>query len=157
MSHKKSPRTVAHDPQFSSHDLILLLENGGVKHWKSAPYNPDANLRAETAVKSTKRILTSNTKSDGSPNWDSIKRALLQHRNTPVQDLAISPAQILFDRPIRVHLPVKPGLFQPSEVWVSAKDQRESALRHRVAVGKERWSEHTNVLPDLKQGQNFFI
>ena len=30
-------------------------------------------------------------------------------------------------------------------------------LRHRVAVGKERWAEHTKVLPDLKQGQNVFI
>ena len=30
-------------------------------------------------------------------------------------------------------------------------------LRHRVAVGKERWAEHTKVLPDLKPGQNVFI
>ena len=143
--------------QFISHDLVSFLEKWGVKHRKSAPYNPHANLRAETAVKSAKRILTLNTKSDGSPNWDSIKRALLQHRNTPVQDLAISPAQMLFGRPIRDHLPVKPGLFQPSEVWVTARDQRELALRHRVAVGKERWAEHTKALPDLKPGQNVFI
>ena len=130
-------------PQFSSHDLVLLLENWGVKHRKSAPYNPHINLGADTVVKSAKCILTSNTKSDVSPNWDSIKRALLQHRSTPVQDLAISPAQMLFGRPIRDHLPVKPGLFQPSEVWVTARDQRELALRHRVSQGGERWAEHT--------------
>ena len=41
-------------PQFSSHDLVLLLEKLGVKHRKSAPYNPHANLRAETAVKLAK-------------------------------------------------------------------------------------------------------
>ena len=64
---------------------------------------------------------------------------------------------MLFGRPIRDHLPVKPGLFQPSEVWVTARDQRELALRHRVAVGLERWSEHTKALPDLKPGQNVFI
>ena len=90
-------------PQFSSHDLVLFLEKWGVQHRKSAPYNPHANLRAETAVKSAKRILTSKSKSDGSPNWDSIKRATLQHRNTSVQDLALSPAQMLFGRPIRDH------------------------------------------------------
>ena len=110
-----------------------------------------------TAVKLAKRILTSNARSDGSPIWDSIKRALLQHRNTSVQDLALSPAQMLFGRPIRDHLPVKPGLFQPSEVWVTARDQRELALRQRVAVLKERWSEHKKALPDLKPEQNVCI
>ena len=109
-------------PQFISHELASFLEKWGVKHRRSSPYNPHANLRAETAVKTAKRILTSNTKSDGSPNWDDIKRALLQHRNTPLQDLAISPAQMLFGRPIRDHLPVKPGLFKPSEVWVTSRD-----------------------------------
>jgi len=34
-------------PQFSSHDLVLLLEEWGVQHRKSAPYNPHANIRAE--------------------------------------------------------------------------------------------------------------
>ena len=108
------PQEVTKDggPQFISHDLVSFLEKWGVKHRKSAPYNPHANLRAETAVKSAKRIITSNTKSDGSPLLDSIKRALLQHRNIPVQDLVLSAAQILFDRPIRGHLLVKPGLFQ---------------------------------------------
>ena len=30
-------------------------------------------------------------------------------------------------------------------------------MRHRVAVGKERWSKHTRDLPQLKPGQNIFI
>ena len=55
-------------PQFSSHDLVLRLEKWGVQHRKSATYNPHTNFRAETAVKSAKRILTPNRKSDGSPN-----------------------------------------------------------------------------------------
>ena len=73
------PQEITKDdgPQFSSHDLALFLEKWGVEHRKSAPYNPHAILRAETAVKSAKHIITSNTKSDGSPIWD---------RNTPVQD-----------------------------------------------------------------------
>ena len=134
------PQEVTTDsgPQFISHELASLLEKGGEKHRRSSPYNPHADLRAETAVKTAKRIPTSNTKSDGSPNWDDVKRALLQHRNTPLQDLAISPAQMLFGRAIRDHLPVKPGLFKPSEVWITTRDQRELALRHRISVGKER-------------------
>ena len=55
-------------PQFNSHDFVLLLEKWGVQHRKSEPYNPHAIFRAETAVKSAKRIHTPNRKSDGSPN-----------------------------------------------------------------------------------------
>ena len=64
------PQEVTTDggPQFISHDLVSFLEKWGVKHRKSAPYNPHANWRAETAVKSAKRIIVSNKKSDGSPN-----------------------------------------------------------------------------------------
>ena len=64
------PQEVTMDggPQFISNDLVSFLDKWGVKHRKSAPYNPHANLRAETAVKSAKRILTSKKKSDGSPN-----------------------------------------------------------------------------------------
>ena len=78
------PQEVTTDggPQFISHDLVSFLEKWGVKHRKSAPYNPHANWRAETAVKSAKRIITSNKKSDVSPNWDSIKRALLHQSRT---------------------------------------------------------------------------
>ena len=70
------PQDVTTDggPQFISHELASFLGKWGVKHRRSSPYNPHANLRAETAVKTAKRILTSNTKSDGSPNWDDIKR-----------------------------------------------------------------------------------
>ena len=50
------PQEVTTDggPQFISHDLVSFLEKWGVKHRNSAPYNPHANLRAETAVKSVK-------------------------------------------------------------------------------------------------------
>ena len=71
-----------------------------------------------------------------------------------VQDLALSPAQMLYGRPIRE---LKPGLFQQSEVWVTARDQRELAFRQRISQGGERWNEHTKPFPDLEPGQNVFI
>ena len=144
-------------PQYSSHEFTSFLSKWGVFHRKSAEYNPHSNLRAETGVKSAKRLLAANTRSDGSPLWDQITKALLQHRNTPVSDLELSPAQLLFGRPIRDHLPIKPGLFNPSEVWVTNREQRELALRHRVSRGGERWSEHTRPLPKLDQGSHVFI
>ena len=34
-------------PQFISHELVLFLEKWDVKHRKSAPYNPQANLKQQ--------------------------------------------------------------------------------------------------------------
>ena len=78
-------------PQFVSHEFQSFLKKWEVHHRKSSEYNPHSNLRAETGVKSAKRILLANTKSDGSPIWNQITKALLQHRNTPVPDLESSP------------------------------------------------------------------
>ena len=53
------------------------------EHRVSSAYHPHSNLRAETAVKSGKRLLLDNTRSDRSPDMDKVTRALMQHRNTP--------------------------------------------------------------------------
>ena len=123
----------------------------------SSEYNPHSNLRAETAVKTAKRLLMTCTKSNGSPDWDMVTRALLQHRNTPIKDLGFSPAQLIFGRPIKDMMPFKSGLYKPSEVWVTCREQRELALRQKVIKDGERWEEHTKPLPPLKHGQHVFI
>ena len=128
-----------------------------MRHRKSSEYNPHSNLRAETGVKTAKRSLMTATKSDGSPNWDAVAGALLQHRNTPIKDLGFSPAQLLFGRPIKDTLPVRPGDYNPSEVWIHCRKQRELALRHKVIKDGERWNEHSRALPALTTGQHVFI
>ena len=143
--------------QFRSAEMETFLQRWGVTPRLSSSYNPHSNLRAESAVKSAKRLLMSSTKSDGSPDWDKVVRALLQHRNTPIQGLNLSPAQLLFGRPIRDFLPVKPGQFCPSDVWVDCRERRELALRHKLSLGGERWSAHTKSLPPLSPGQHVFI
>ena len=75
-------------------------------HTLVVDFHYHSKLRAETAVKSAKRILLDNTKSDGSPIWDKVRRAVMQHRNTPLNDVKLSPAQLVFGRPIRDFLPV---------------------------------------------------
>merc|ERR1712218_396451 len=71
-------------PQFRSETLRAFFKTWGVKeHRVSAAYHPHSNLRAEAAVKSAKRVLMENTRSDGSPDQDNIVRAIMQHRNTP--------------------------------------------------------------------------
>ena len=67
----------------------------------STAYNPHANLWAETAVKSMKRLIANNTGRSGSLNTDSFMSALLNYRNTPDRDTRLSPAKILFARKVK--------------------------------------------------------
>ena len=145
-------------PQFRSDTLRTFFQSWGVReHRVSAAYHPHSNLRAETAVKSAKRILLDNTRSDGSPDQDKIARALMQHRNTPDSEYGLSPAQLIFGRPIKDFLPIKPGNFSPSEVWVDCRQKRELAMKTRFSRGLERWSEHTRNLPPLNLGQRVLV
>ena len=145
-------------PQFRSTAFREFLRTWGVtEHRVSSAYHPHSNLRAETAVKSGKRLLLDNTRSDGSPDMDKVTRAIMQHRNTPDTEYGLSPAQLVFGRPIRDFLPIKPGQFSPSEVWVDTREKRELALRERLLRGAERWSRNTRDLKPLRIGQKVLI
>ena len=89
-------------PPFQSHEYAQFLSNWGIHQRLSSAYFAQSNGRAELAVKTAKRILMSNTDSAGRLNNDSTARAFLNHRNTPVQDVGISPAMMLFGRPSRI-------------------------------------------------------
>ena len=114
-------------------------------------------MRAESAVISAKRIVLDNSKSDGSSDLDNVARALMQHRNTPDSEYGISPAQMVFGRPIRDFLLVRPGDFSPSEVWIDDREKRELAMRKRFVRGLERWSAHTRDLLPLSPGSRVMI
>ena len=144
-------------PQFTSSLFQNFLKSWGIQHRTSSSYFPKSNLRAESAVKSAKRIVLDNSKSDGSPDMDRIARALMQHRNTPDSEYGLSPAQLVFGRPIRDFLPIRPGNFSPSEVWIDNREKRELAMRKRFHRGAERWSERTRDLPPLSPGSRVMI
>ena len=91
-----------------------------------------------------------NSKLDGSPDWDKITRALMKHRNTPDTEFCLSPAQLVYGRPIR------PSQWSPSGVWVDCREKRELAMRKRM-MSLERWSEHTRDLPPLSPGSKVLI
>ena len=144
-------------PQFVSSQFQHFLKSWGIEHRTSSAYFPKSNLRSESAVKSAKRIVLDNSKLDGSPDMDKIARALMQHRNTPDSEYGISPSQLVFGRPIRDFLPVRPGDFSPSEVWIDNREKRELAMRKRIMRGTERWTEHTRDLPALNPGTRVLI
>ncbi len=82
-----------------------FLELWGVRHRVSSAYHPHSNLRAETCVKSMKRLIASNTGPSGSLDTDALTAALLTYRNTPDRDTGLSPAQVLYARQLRDTIP----------------------------------------------------
>ena len=79
-----------HGSQFRASEMEYFLTRWGVEHRISSDYNLHSNLRAETGVKTAKRLLMTSTKFDGSPDWDKVSQALRQHRNTLIRDLNLS-------------------------------------------------------------------
>ena len=73
-------------------------------------------------------MLLSSTRSDESRDWDNVLRAILQHRNTPIKGLDLSPAQLLSGRNIKDLLQMKGGDLKPAETWITCREHREKAI-----------------------------
>ena len=104
------PRELSSDggPEFIAKENRDFLQRWGVSHRLSSAYNPRSNGRAEVAVKSMKRLLQDNVSPNGDIDSEGYVRAILQLRNTPDPMNGISPSEVVFGRPLRDVLPVKP-------------------------------------------------
>lgn len=144
------PEELASDggPPFQSSEFSNFLRIWNITHRCSSAYYPQSNGRAEAAVKYMKRILTTNISIDGSLDKDPVAKALLLHRNTPSHDIGASPAELLFGRPIRDHLP-NPVSFRGE--WIDLADQREVAMKKRYAMQLQSVSPR-KTLNELKVG-----
>ena len=149
-------------PEFTAGITKEFLQKWGVKHRISSAYHPQSNGRAEVAVKSAKRLLRSNVGPNGSLDNDNLLRALLQLRNTPDPDCNLSPAQIIFGRPIRDSLSFVNRLEKYTNphikpIWREAWSAKENALRTRFSKTSETLNEHVKPLLPLKIGDKCFI
>ena len=76
---------------YMSQQTQKFLTTWGVSHRVSSAYHPHSNLRAETAVKTVKRLISDNIDASGSLDNDKTAAALLLYRNTPDRDTNMSP------------------------------------------------------------------
>ena len=128
-----------------------------MKHRLSSAYHPRSNGRAEVAVKSMKRLLQDIITVNGDLDSDAYTCAVLQYRNTPDPDNGISPAQILFGRPIRPILSFKPNsqVFDHNMIkplWKTIWDKRQQTLVNRSGRQIRELNHHTKLLPNLATG-----
>ena len=149
-------------PEFTANATSDFFKRWGIHHRKSAAYNPQSNGRAEVAVKAAKRLLRSNTGPSGSINNDKFLRVMLQLRNTPDPDSHLSPAQVIFGRPLRDSLSFINRLEKFANpnihpIWRDAWKEKEAALRVRYHRTSEALNEHSRPLDPLQIGDRCYI
>ena len=142
---------------YVSQEMENFLSRYGVHHRVSSSYYPRGNKRSEVAVKSGKRLIMENLGPGGSLDTDKLARALLSHRNQTDPVSGLSPAQVIFGRQLRDHLPLQPEKFQPRAEWRMEADQREKTFSRRHLLKHEQLSATAKHLPALQVGDSVAI
>ena len=102
-------------------------------------------------------MVRDNLQPDGSLDGDKFARALLIHRNTPDPATGVSPAQIVFGRPIRDHLPTPLHKLDIRSDWTKAAKLREECFMKRHYAKCEDLTHGTKQLQSLIPGDFVYV
>ena len=140
-------------PQFTSSLLASFLHTWGVRHATSSPHYPQSNGKAESTVKSMKKIISA-AWTGSSVNWDTLSHALLQYRNTPCRKDGRSP-QKLFGHPVQHSLPAHQHSF--AQEWQKSIQEAEATAAQTHQAVEASYNQHTRCLPDLQVGNHVAV
>ena len=84
---------------------------------------------------------------------DREARAILQYRNTPIQNIELSPAQLRLHCQLHDFILCQPTLYKPQVNWIAAAQNCEMTLSHRNACLIERYNRTAHTLCPLQKGQ----
>lgn len=145
------PDTLVTDngPQFSSESFKQFSRCYGFQHCTSSPHYPQSNGRAEKAVQTVKSLMR---KAD-EDNKD-IYLAILELRNTPINDQLGSPAQRLMGRRTKTLLPTSNQLLIQKTMKPATV---QSQLKQQQNRQKQYYDQHTKQLPELNKGDKVKI
>ena len=116
--------------------ITEFFRRWGIRHRVYSAYYPRSKW-VEVGVKCAKRLITANFGPGGTLDKDSVARALL-HRNYPDPITNLSPAQIIFGRNLKDHLPGQHSQYQPRPEWHQQTEAREKFLAQRHARMADR-------------------
>jgi transposase InsO family protein len=128
---------------FNSADFRKFAKQYEFTHKTSSPRYPQSNGKAENSIKTIKRLMIK-ARQDGS---DPLL-ALLDWRNTPSEQLGVSPTQILFGRRSRTLLPCSDKLLQ-----TPYSSQARIALERAKDKQAVYYNRHAKRRPSMTVGQ----
>ena len=144
-------------PPFSDYSFQQFLKYWVVKQRISSVAYPQSNGRAELAVKAAKKLIRDCTGHQGSLDNDMAALAILQYRNTPIQGIELSPAQLLLHRSLRDYIPLHPHLYQPHPELIAQAPKREKTLSKRNADLIKKYNCTAHALSPLCKGDTVSI
>ena len=100
-------------------------------------------------------MLRDNTGPGGSLETNRFMRAIMQFRNTQMQDCRRSPAQMVFGRTLRDFLQAMIHKYEPAKgvgCQPVTQEYRERTLAMKREMDDERWSQRKRDLDDLQVG-----
>ena len=123
----------------NSENMSQFFKKWGVSTRISSAYYPQSNGRAESAVKTAKRVLMDNTGPGGSLDTDQVSVALLQYHNTPLRGINKSPAQLATGRQLRDGIPSHKRHYRVARNWKKTLMDRETKMAeaHQDLVSKQ--------------------
>ena len=131
-------------PQFTSDEIAEFARTWDFEHLTSSPGNSKANGKAESGVKTAKRILKKSIKAGTDPYL-----AILDYRNTPTQGMTTSPAQRLMSRRTKTLLPTAQSLLLPKTINLESEKKE---LRQRQQIQAKYYNRSAKDLPSLSEG-----
>lgn len=140
-------------PPFSSAEFRTFLQDWGVTAGFSSPYFSQSNGIAEAGIKSAKKLIAGSFRA-GSFDQDLFSKALLLFRNAP-RSGAASPAQMIFNRPVRDSLPAHRRSFAPE--WQTAAHILDQRARRTEEKRAEYFNRKAHPLPELTVGSHVLI
>lgn len=119
------------DSVFTSSEFADFVKCNGIRHVTSSPYHPSSNGLAERAVQTMKNGLK---KLVSGSLETKLARFLFKYRLTPQTVTEVSPAELMFGRPLRSQL----DLLQPNiQVKVQSRQERQKSDHDRHARSRE--------------------
>ena len=127
-------------PQFSSEKFNQFADVWGFEHRTSSPGHPQGNGKAESAVKTAKKLIRKAKTAGEDPYL-----AMLAHRNTPTEGTESSPVQRLMGRRTKTLLPTTKILLRPHGTDITRI--RQHAARKQQQTEKHYNKKAKNLAP----------
>ena len=138
--------------QFTSSRFQAFLKDWGVCHSISSPRYPQSNGKAESTIKSMKKLIKAAWRRR-SIDQNVLSRSLLQYRNTPCRRDGKSPAQKLYGHPVQDSLPAHRRSFAPE--W--QRPINTEYTNYVLQKAESFYNQHAHPLPDLSPGTHVAV